>query len=626
MADTTKTAYQQDAAPSSGLRRRSFLKLGLAASGMVLSQTQAWGDMMGFLHPVNVQSPFDAYPNRDWEQAYRDLYKADSTFHFLCAPNDTHNCLLTAYVKNAVVVRIGPSFGYGKATDLDGNQASHRWDPRCCQKGLALVRRFYGDRRVKAPMVRQGFKAWVEAGFPRDPETGKVPEQYLNRGREPFVQVTWDEAFTWAARAMQNIAETYNGAAGMRKLAAQGYDEAMVAAVKEAGVQTLKFRGGMAALGATRIFAQYRLANMMALLDAKSRGVEPDKALGARGWDNYSWHTDLPPGHPMVTGHQTVDWDLSAAEHARLILVWGMNWITTKMPDSHWLTEARLKGTKVITIAAEYSATASKSDAVLIVRPGTTPALALGLIHVIIKEALYDAAYIRQATDLPLLVRDDTHELLRAQDVFPNYTLQPLSNHVTVVPQGKRPPAGLQQAGPVLHEDMRKAWGDYVVYDTTTQKLHALSRDHVGPAFEKLGLIPALEGTFTAQLSNGQSVTVRPVFEHIKRLVMDSYDPATVSEITWAPVEAIHSIARQIAQHAGQTLFALGMGPNQFFNNDLKDRAVFLLASLTRSIGRIGGNVGSYAGNYRAAYFNGLVHYFIEDPFNIELDPQSPVQ
>ena len=26
------------------------------------------------------------------------------------------------------------------------------------------------------------------------------------------------------------------------------------------------------------------------------RKVGPDQALGSRGFDNYSWHTDLPPG------------------------------------------------------------------------------------------------------------------------------------------------------------------------------------------------------------------------------------------------------------------------------------------------------------------------------------------
>jgi nitrate reductase alpha subunit len=53
------------------------------------------------------------------------------------------------------------------------------------------------------------------------------------------------------------------------------------------------------------VFGLYRLANSMALLDAKARNVGPDQALGAKGFDNYSWHTDLPPGHPMVSGQQT---------------------------------------------------------------------------------------------------------------------------------------------------------------------------------------------------------------------------------------------------------------------------------------------------------------------------------
>ena len=55
----------------------------------------------------------------------------------------------------------------------------------------------------------------------------------------------------------------------------------------------------------------YRMANSLALLDAHVRKVGPDRALGSRGFDNYSWHTDLPPGHPMVTGQQTVEFDLA---------------------------------------------------------------------------------------------------------------------------------------------------------------------------------------------------------------------------------------------------------------------------------------------------------------------------
>ena len=76
-----------------------------------------------FVGPISVANPLASYPNRDWEQSYRNIYKTDGSFHFLCAPNDTHNCLLRAYTKNGVIVRIEPSFGYGKATDLDGNTA-----------------------------------------------------------------------------------------------------------------------------------------------------------------------------------------------------------------------------------------------------------------------------------------------------------------------------------------------------------------------------------------------------------------------------------------------------------------------------------------------------------------------
>jgi nitrate reductase alpha subunit len=96
--------------------------------------------------------------------------------------------------------------------------------------------------------------------------------------------------------------------------------------------------------------------------------------------------------------------------------------------------------------------------------------------------------------------------------------------------------------------------------------------------------------------------------------------------LTWAPAAGVESLARQIAAQPGKTLFAVGMGPNQFFNNDNKDRAIFLLASLTGNVGRISGNVGSYAGNYRVALFNGSPQYINENPFDLELDPGKPAR
>ncbi len=600
--------------------RRSFLAQ-LAAAAAATSTSGAWGQALRFLAPLHVDNPLAAYPNRDWERAYRKIFDADSSFVFLCAPNDTHNCLLRAYVKEGVPVRIGPTFGYGKAEDLEGNRASARWDPRVCQKGLALVRRFYGDRRVKAPMVRKGFRDWVEAGFPRDPRTGAPPERFFARGRDRWLKVSWEEAYQIAARALLNIAQTYSGEEGSRLLQAQGYDPAMIEAMDRAGTQTLKLRGGMPFLGATRVYGLYRFANMLALLDHRVRNVSPEKARGARAWDNYSWHTDLPPGHPMVVGTQTNDFDLFTVEHSKLALMWGINWITTKMPDSHWLSEARLKGTKLVAITVEYSSTASKCDDVVVIRPGTDPALALGLAQVIVSRGLYDRDWVARSTDLPFLVRLDTLELLRPTDVGMAVP-EPVGSRV--LGAGDRAPGPAAQREQYVPESLGAALAGALVFDRKGRTLRAVSRGQAGKAAS--GIEAELDYTGTVELKGGERVQVRTVFSLLKEYLDQNFTPAQTEAICGAPARTIERLAREIAGNPERTLFACGMGPNQFFNADLKDRAIFLVAALTRNVGFPGGNVGSYAGNYRLALFSGIGVFSFEDPFALQLDPRGPVK
>jgi nitrate reductase alpha subunit len=595
--------------------RRHFLEtLGAAGFGaLALSARRAFG-------LEAVENPLARYPDRGWEAAYRDLWKTDQVFTFTCAPNDTHNCILNAYVRSGSVVRLGPSMRYGEATDLYGSKVSHRWDPRICQKGLALTRRIYGDRRVRHPMVRKGFKTWVEKGFPRGAD-GRPPPELFQRARDEWVRVTHQEAARIVAAALQDIARTYSGEEGKKRLLAQGYEPETVEATRGAGTQVLKFRGGMPLLGITRIFGLYRMANSMALLDAKIRGVPPEQALGGRGFDNYSWHTDLPPGHPMVTGQQTVEFDLQSVEHAKTVVVWGMNWICTKMPDAHWLTEARLKGTKIVVIACEYSATATKGDEVIVVRPGTTPALALGLSAVIVKEKLYDADYVKRFTDLPLLVRMDSLKMLRAQDVFGGAPA-PLAQ-ANVLGKDESPPAPGFQHDQAIPGELRADWGDTVFWDARARAPRAVTRDEVGARSRVAD--PLLEGEVEVALQDGTRVKCRPVFDLVREYLAH-FDPKTTGDLTWAPEEAVVSLARHLARAPGTTLFAIGMGPNQFFNNDNKDRATFLLAALTGNVGRISGNVGSYAGNYRVALFNGVPQYINENPFDLELDPAKPAR
>ncbi len=577
-----------------------------------------------FLKPLQVDNPLAYYPNRDWERAYRNIFKEDDSFVFLCAPNDTHNCLLKAHVKNGIVVRIGPTYGYGKAKDLYGNTASHRWDPRLCQKGIALVRRIYGDRRVKSPMVRKGWKDWIDAGFPRD-AMGKPDAKYFQRGKDTWLRLGWDEAYDYTARAAVNIMRTYSGEEGAKHLKDQGYDESMIEALEGAGTQTFKLRGGMAFLGATRIFGLYRFANLMALADSAIRGVGPDKALGAKGWDSYSWHTDLPPGHPMVTGAQTNDFELFTVEHSKLCIVWGMNWITTKMPDSHWLTEARLKGTRVVVVTVEYSATATKADEVVVIRPGTDTAFALGMVQVVLSEGLYDQEWVRTNTDLPFLIRMDTLEPLRPGDVVGLHGPEAGkgTGGATLLAKGEKPGPGLLHKQQIIPEALSGDMGAYVIWDKKSQKPVAITRDQVGPRAHSTD--PDLHAAGHVTLVDGTSVEVQTHFALLSKYLDENMTPAQVSQLTGTPATAVQSLARQVAANPETTLIATGMGTNQFFNADLKDRAILLLAAVTRNLGFPGGNVGSYSGNYKSSIFGGIPAYTAEDPFNLQLDPKGPV-
>lgn len=612
------------------ISRRKFLKASAGSTAAILATSPQALALRSLQPAVGVENPFQYYPNRDWEKLYRDIYKPDYSYTFMCTPNCTHNCYLKAYVKNGVVTRTGPSQNYHKASDVYGTKASQRWDPRICNKGTVLARRFYGDRRIKAPMIRKGFLEWYEAGFPLGPD-GLPPAHMFRRGEDTYVEVSWDKAYRIAAESLYRTAKTYTGKAGADLLRKTDYDEAMIKKMGGAGTRALKFRGGMPVLGSIKLFGQYRQANSMALLDVHLRGVKPGNAKGGMGFDNYTWHTDLPPGHPMVTGQQTVDFDLASVEYADVVVCWGMNWISTKMPDAHWLTEARLKGTKVVSITTEYSSTCSKSDEFVVIRPGTDPAFALGVAQVIISRKLYDEEFVKSNTDLPMLVRMDTGKMLKAGEIFDKgllgmgkYEPKKLFNTKVVAKSSELPkPFHVNVGQNVITQQQRDEWGDFVVWDAKTNKPAYVCRDEVGEYFRKMGIDPALEGEFEVKI-DGKKVKVRPVFDLIKQHLDDTWTPENTSKVTWAPVSAIISMAELYAKNPEKVLTPVGMGPNQMFNADQKDRAIFLVTSLTRNVGFPGGNIGSYAGNYRAAYFNGMPQYMAENPFDIQLDPSKP--
>jgi nitrate reductase alpha subunit len=595
--------------PNQGdFNRRQFLQLsGAAALGAALSGT---GLSLQWLQPIPViGNPLETYPARDWEKVYREQYRFDRTFTFVCAPNDTHNCRLRAYVRNGIVVRTEQDYNVHNYQDLYGNKATRAWNPRGCLKGYTVMRRVYGPFRVKYPLVRRGFKRWVEAGFPRQ-SNGLPLREYFHRGQDAWERASWEEAQTLMARALLNIMGAYQGHAGAARLHAQGYPPEMMEAMHGAGPRVVKCRAGMWLTGIPQIGTLYRFANMLALFDeseAKRQGREP---LGARAWSNYDWHGDLPPGHPMVTGIQTFDPDLDDFRRAKLLIFMGKNMVENKMADAHWWVEVMERGGKIVNISPEYSPASTKADYWIPIRPGTDTAFLLGLTHILLRDRAYDADFVKRFTDLPLLVRLDTLKLLRARDLFPNYQ-HPAWNGYSVQVQKIDP-------------KFREAWGDFLVWDEKTAKPVPLTREDVGDRFLGKQVSPALEGSFSVGLPDGNQVQVKTVFQLYKELVAE-YNPATVAEICQTPVELLEQLSTDLATLKPAMLHT-GEGVNHYFHCDLTTRAVFLPMALTGNIGKPGGNVGHWAGNYKTCVFDGIPKFITEDPFQMNLDPNADIK
>jgi len=71
---------------------------------------------------------------------------------------------------------------------------------------------------------------------------------------------------------------------------------------------------------------------MMALLDHNVRGVPPEKSLGARSWDNYAWHTDLPRTDCPIAGSNRAQ-EFHDFMNSDMIVISGLNLVENKMAD-----------------------------------------------------------------------------------------------------------------------------------------------------------------------------------------------------------------------------------------------------------------------------------------------------
>jgi anaerobic selenocysteine-containing dehydrogenase len=158
------------------------------------------------------------------------------------------------------------------------------------------------------------------------------------------------------------------------------------------------------------------IVDRLQALEKKHGGESILLATGTnRGWVRYfnrfanaygkQW---IGPGiaqcfYPRMTG-QILVLGTNAMENpdyeaTKCMLVWGCNPTNTWPVKGMGMMEARRRGSPLIVIDPYFSEAASKASLWLQLRPGTDAALALGMIHVIITESLYDKAFVDKWCD-----------------------------------------------------------------------------------------------------------------------------------------------------------------------------------------------------------------------------------
>ncbi|HQW51438.1 MAG TPA: molybdopterin-dependent oxidoreductase, partial [Tepidiformaceae bacterium] len=368
------------------------------------------------------------------------------------------------------------------------------FNPRGCPMGCVYSSVMYDPTRIKYPMKRSG-----------------------ERGEGKWERLTWDQALTEIADRLIDTVE------------ADGPE----CVIYDNGTTNLDFGIGSPMEG--------HLFNV---------------GVGSTTIDSYAGVGDLPVGLIQTWGlymseGTADDWFLSD-----YILMWIGNPSYTKVPEAHFMWEARYRGAKVVSIAPDYNASTVHADRWLNVRFGTDAALALGMVSVVLEEGLHDEAYIKEQTDLPFLVRDDNGQYLRESDVYEDGNENVFFVWNTVTGRKESPPG---------------SWGST---DSTLQ----LDED----------LDPALEGAHRVRLADGRRVTVRPVFELLKKRTAE-YSPEKVEEITGVAANNIRVVAREFAA-AEHAMIYSSWGACKHYHSDLFQRGMAYLCALT---GNSGGKPGT---------------------------------
>jgi anaerobic selenocysteine-containing dehydrogenase len=100
----------------------------------------------------------------------------------------------------------------------------------------------------------------------------------------------------------------------------------------------------------------------------------------------------------LLTVGPTGGVDPESFVHAKFIVIWASNSISTNLHHWPFVLEAQKRGAKIVVIDSYRSRTAKAADWHIAPRPGTDGALAMGFINAIIEQGLIDRDYVDKYT------------------------------------------------------------------------------------------------------------------------------------------------------------------------------------------------------------------------------------
>src|SRR5579863_960865 len=141
----------------------------------------------------------------------------------------------------------------------------------------------------------------------------------------------------------------------------------------------------------------YSYAGTMGLVQGDSMSMRFFHKLGASFLDRTICASAGTAGHEITLGSR-IGVDVELADEARLIIFWGSNAITSSVHFWARAQEAKRRGATLVAIDPYRSLTAEKCHRHIALLPGTDSALALGLMHVLIRDGLIDRDYVERHT------------------------------------------------------------------------------------------------------------------------------------------------------------------------------------------------------------------------------------